>query len=39
MKVWGFVKVGYRVLAKNATRAFATMGLANIDLSRLRLVA
>ncbi len=35
---FGFVKVRYRGLAKNATRAFVVLGLANIYLARKRLV-
>lgn len=34
---WGFDKVRYRGLAKNATRAFVALGLANIYLARGRL--
>jgi len=34
---FGFAKVRYRGLAKNATRAFVTLGLANIYLARRRL--
>ena len=33
-KLWGFGKVRYRGLAKNATRAFVTLALANIYLAR-----
>ena len=33
-KLWGFSKVRYRGLAKNATRAFVITGLANIFLAR-----
>jgi IS5 family transposase len=33
-KLWGFDKVRYRGLAKNATRSFVTLGLANIYLAR-----
>jgi len=36
---WGFTKVRYRGLAKNATRAFVALGLANIYLARGRLMA
>ena len=36
---WGFNKVRYRGLAKNATRAFVALGLANIYLARGRLKA
>ena len=35
---FGFAKVRYRGLAKNATRAFVVLGLANIYLARARLV-
>lgn len=35
-KLWGFGKVRYRGLAKNATRAFVALGLANIYLARQR---
>jgi IS5 family transposase len=38
-RLWGFDKVRYRGLAKNATRAFVALGLANIYLARQRLVA
>jgi transposase, IS5 family len=38
-KLWGFNKVRYRGLAKNATRAFVTLGLANIYLARKVLMA
>jgi IS5 family transposase len=38
-KLWGFSKVRYRGLAKNATRAFVVTGLANIYLARQRLMA
>ena len=34
-KLWGFGKVRYRGLAKNATRAFVTLGLANKFLPQL----
>jgi IS5 family transposase len=34
---FGFAKVRYRGLAKNATRAFVVLGLANIYLARGRL--
>lgn len=37
-RLWGFGKVRYRGLAKNATRAFVALGLANIYLARGRLV-
>lgn len=36
---FGFAKVRYKGLAKNATRAFVALGLANIYLARKRLVA
>lgn len=36
-RLWGFTKVRYRGLAKNATRAFVALGLANIYLARTRL--
>ena len=38
-RLWGFGKVRYRGLAKNATRAFVALGLANIYLARRRLAA
>jgi len=38
-RLWRFGKVRYRGLAKNATRAFVTLGLANIYLARKRLGA
>jgi IS5 family transposase len=38
-RLWGFTKVRYRGLAKNATRAFVALGLANIYLARGRLMA
>ena len=38
-RLWGFSKVRYRGLAKNATRAFTALALANIYLSRQRLMA
>ena len=38
-KLWGFNKVRYRGLAKNATRAFVALGLANIYMARQRLMA
>jgi IS5 family transposase len=31
---WAFSKARYRGLAKNATRAFTTLAMANIDLAR-----
>jgi IS5 family transposase len=33
-RLWGFDKVRYKGLAKNATRAFVALGLANIFLAR-----
>jgi transposase, IS5 family len=33
-RLWGFTKVRYRGLSKNATRAFVATGLANIYLAR-----
>jgi IS5 family transposase len=38
-RVWGFDKVRYRGLAKNATRAFTALALANIFMCRKRLMA
>lgn len=38
-RLWGFAKVRYRGLAKNATRSFVALGLANIYLARRRLMA
>jgi transposase, IS5 family len=38
-RLWGFSKVRYRGLAKNATRAFTALALANIYLGRGRLMA
>jgi IS5 family transposase len=38
-RLWGFSKVRYRGLAKNATRSFVALGLANIYLARQRLMA
>lgn len=38
-RLWGFTKVRYRGLAKNATRSFVALALANIYLARWRLVA
>jgi IS5 family transposase len=35
----GFTKLRYRGLAKNATRSFVALGLANIYLARRRLMA
>jgi len=36
-RLWGFSKVRYRGLAKNATRSFVALGLANICLARRHL--
>ena len=33
-RLWGFNKVRYRGLAKNATRAFVALGRANIFMAR-----
>ena len=38
-RLWGFTKVRYRGLAKNAGRAFTALALANIYLSRKHLMA
>jgi IS5 family transposase len=38
-RLWGFTKVRYRGLAKNANRAFVSLALANVYLSRERLMA
>ncbi|KVD59151.1 IS5 family transposase, partial [Burkholderia ubonensis] len=38
-RLWGFAKVGYRGLAKNANRAFVALALANVYLCRSRLMA
>lgn len=38
-RLWGFGKVRYRGLAKNARRAFVALGLADIYLARKRLAA
>ena len=38
-RLWGFGKVRYRGLAKNATRAFTALALANLYLGRQRLMA
>jgi IS5 family transposase len=38
-RLWGFAKVRYRGLAKNATRAFTALALANLYMSRTRLMA
>ena len=36
-RLWGFGKVRYRGLAKNANRSFVALGLANLYLARARL--
>ena len=36
-RLWGFAKVRYRGLEKNATRSFVALGLANLYLARARL--
>ena len=36
-RLWGFGKVRYRGLEKNANRSFVTLGLANLYLARGRL--
>ncbi|MGF6368057.1 IS5 family transposase [Paraburkholderia sp. RAU6.4a] len=38
-RLWGFTKVRYRGLAKNANRAFVALALANVYLSRRQLMA
>ena len=38
-RLWGFAKVRYRGLTKNATRAFTALALANIYLSHRHLLA
>ena len=38
-RLWGFTKVRYRGLAKNANRAFVALALANVYLARTRLMA
>jgi IS5 family transposase len=38
-KLWGFTKVHYRGLQKNATRAFTALALANIYMCRHQLQA
>ena len=38
-RLWGFGKVRYRGLVKNATRAFTALALANLYLARQRLMA
>jgi IS5 family transposase len=37
-RLWGFGKVRYRGLAKNTTRAFTALALANLYMSRARLM-
>ena len=37
-RLWGFGKVRYRGLAKNATLAFTALALANLYVSRPRLM-
>ncbi|MFC7522090.1 IS5 family transposase [Xanthomonas populi] len=36
-RLWGFAKVRYRGLDKNANRSFVALGLANLSMSRTRL--
>ncbi len=36
-RLWGFAKVHYRGLEKNANRSFVALGLANLSLARARL--
>ena len=38
-RLWGFDKVRYRGLAKNATRAFVALAMVNIYLARRPLLA
>lgn len=38
-RLWGFTKVRYRGLAKNANRAFVSLALANLYMSRGRFTA
>ena len=38
-RLWGFGKVRYRGLAKNATRSFVALGLANVYVARRVLYA
>lgn len=38
-RLWGFGKVRYRGLQKNATRAFTALALSNIVMYRKRLMA
>jgi IS5 family transposase len=37
-RLWGFMKVRYRGLAKNTARAFTLFGLANLYLLRRHLL-
>lgn len=37
-RLWGFSKVRYRRLAKNANQAFAVLALANLYMDRSRLM-
>ena len=37
-RLWGFTKVRYRGIEKNANRAFVALALANLYLSRARLM-
>jgi len=37
-RLWGFMKVRYRGLAKNTARAFTLFGLANLYMRRRRLM-
>jgi IS5 family transposase len=37
-RLWGFAKVRYRGLMKNTARAFATFGLANLYMTRSKLI-
>jgi IS5 family transposase len=37
--LWGFSKVRYRGLGKNANRSFVMLGLANLYLARRKLAA
>jgi IS5 family transposase len=38
-RLWGFTKVRYRGLEKNANRAFVALALANVYLARRKLIA
>jgi transposase, IS5 family len=38
-RLWGFAKMSYRGLEKNATRSFVALGLTNIYLARTHLMA